>query len=41
MERAIEFNIQEGTVKFGTLSSRKQDDETLDPLTRYLLSDVL
>jgi hypothetical protein len=41
MDKAIEFNIREGHTKFGTLSSRIQDDETLDPLTRYLLSDVL
>lgn len=41
MDKAIEFNIREGNTKFGTLSSRIQDDETLDPLTRYLLSDVL
>lgn len=41
MDRAIEFNIREGHTKFGTLSSRIQDDETLDPLTRYLLEDVL
>ncbi len=40
MEKAIEFNMNEGTTKFGTLSSRIQDDDTLDPLTRYLLSDV-
>jgi len=41
MEKAIEFNMQQGNIKFGTLSSRTQDDDTLDPLTRYLLSDVL
>lgn len=41
MDKAIEFNIREGNTKFGTLSSRIQDDETLDPLTRYLLQDVL
>jgi len=41
MEKAIEFNAHEGNTKFGTLSSRIQDDDTLDPLTRYLLSDVL
>lgn len=40
MEKAIEFNMREGNTKFGTLSSRIQDDETLDPLTRYLLSDA-
>ena len=41
MEKAIEFNMREGNTKFGTLSSRIQDDETLDPLTRLLLQDVL
>jgi hypothetical protein len=41
MEKAIEFNMREGNTKFGTLSSRIQDDETLDPLTRLLLEDVL
>jgi hypothetical protein len=41
IEKAIEFNNREGSTKFGTLSSRIQDDETLDPLTRYLLSDAL
>jgi len=41
MEKAIEFNMQGGNTKFGTLSSRIQDDETLDPLTRYLLSEIL
>jgi len=41
MDKAVEFNIREGHTKFGTLSSRKQDDDTLDPLTRYLLEDVL
>lgn len=41
MEKAIEFNMRQGNTKFGTLSSHIQDDETLDPLTRYLLSDVL
>jgi hypothetical protein len=41
MDKAIEFNIREGNTKFGTLSSRIQDDDTLDPLTRYLLQDVL
>jgi len=41
MERALEFNLQEGQSKFGTLSSRIQDDDTLDPLTRMLLSEVL
>lgn len=41
IEKAIEFNINKSNVNFGTLSSRTQDDDTLDPLTRYLLSDVL
>jgi hypothetical protein len=41
MDKAIEFNIQEGQTKFGSLSSRLQDDDTLDPLTRYLLQDIL
>ncbi len=41
MDKAIEFNIQEGHTKFGTISSRIQDDDTLDPLTRYLLQDIL
>lgn len=41
LEKAVEFNMLEGSTKFGTLSSRIQDDDTLDPLTRYLLSDVL
>jgi len=41
IEKAIEFNIQQGQTKFGTLSSNKIYDDTLDPLTRYLLEDVL
>lgn len=41
IDKALEFNIQKDQLKFGTLSSNKQYDETIDPLTRYLLEDVL
>ena len=41
MEKAIEFNMRKGNTEFGTLSSRIQDDDGLDPITRLLLQDVL
>ena len=39
IEKAIEFKTNESNTKFGTLSS-KLDDDGLDPLTRYLLSEA-
>lgn len=39
IEKAIEFKTSDGNTKFGTLSS-KLDDDGLDPLTRYLLSEA-
>jgi len=39
IEKAMELNAKNGNTKFGTISS-KQDDDGLDPLTRYLLSEV-
>jgi len=39
IEKAIEFKTNNSSMKFGTLSS-KLDDDGLDPLTRYLLSEV-
>jgi hypothetical protein len=39
IDKAIEFNASNGNTKFGTVSSKLEEDG-LDPLTRYLLSEV-